>query len=915
MLFANNDLASRFVENVTTSGINELRRLTSAKEPLIGDAGNSLNGRLTDLVSLTLVTEFNGWVSSMGQTESTRNEQIEEFLSQRGAYIMDRYFQGGQSITGRVDTWLAAQQQTLQSLKMCLPELRNFLSCTGTDETLIRGSFDLSDPHQHGRTVSILEVEPGKRAVFKPRDISIEQYLFELGNEINQRAGRKLVSVPEPIVVAPDFGLLEFVPHSPLSEVEELPSYYFNLGVVLAICWVHFSTDMHLENIIACGEFPVIVDAETLMQPDRLLSFDTFSLTNHLDAGMRWLDQCLLRAGILPFSQHQGGRSASGATCPAYADHRQLLHIEPSSEGFRVVPRTEPLTLCYAWPRLTDDYNPANFAGSVRDGFEEGLQILGGIPRIRQLHFQEVFPSSRVVFRTTSYYAQILTGLAHPQVLANSLEEQERWVYSFLKANHNIPPQIKDSELEQLMRGDVPVFYSDAMPGNTPVTWDTVRERAFNPTAGLAEAFLIEDSYLQLAAEINPDRMLKSTVPLPMCTDQGSTASQEKMLEIFTRQVIDRQRIHHGQRFWLNSVKDSDSAYLSVGGQDLYDGRLGTALFLILAGEFQGSSELQEIGLDLLRAQAEFYLNLADGRISVFTGMGGLLMALTAVESFTESPTLFREIQRYESQVFERILQLLWSAESDPISDVIDGIPGISILLANRQLYGKMDDRSDLKSAFSKILPSFQEAAFAADNILPGFAHGLIGIAAGYHSAAWLAGSEEHLECARNLARAGNSAFRLRTFTARESPAVAGKWCYGEPGVLLANTIMIAQGSAPDQLLAFQLKDCEFVGSNLMLSDHSLCHGNAGVFDVMTLLEDAFPRDPTSKRDAFLHAWIAGLEALIDSDGSIGTVGKSSGLLDGLAGVGYTMIRSRVPDRLPSVIGLGLRQDPGIKPQ
>jgi lantibiotic modifying enzyme len=50
-----------------------------------------------------------------------------------------------------------------------------------------------------------------------------------------------------------------------LSKQEEIKRYYQRAGQLLCLLYVLGANDCHNENLIACGEHPVLVDLETLM--------------------------------------------------------------------------------------------------------------------------------------------------------------------------------------------------------------------------------------------------------------------------------------------------------------------------------------------------------------------------------------------------------------------------------------------------------------------------------------------------------------------------------------------------------------------------------------------------------------------------------------------------------------------------
>jgi lantibiotic modifying enzyme len=127
------------------------------------------------------------------------------------------------------------------------------------------------------------------------------------------------------------------------------------------------------------------------------------------------------------------------------------------------------------------------------------------------------------------------------------------------------------------------------------------------------------------------------------------------------------------------------------------------------------------------------------------------------------------------------------------------------------------------------------------------------------------------------------------------SPDDSLGWCAGASGRLLARTCLPAATAGLDE-------EARILASRPVLEDLSLCHGEAGVADVLAVLSAA-----TRSRAAYrAQRHRAGL--LLDVLGRYasvcGTPGGVStpGLLNGLAGIGYGLLRLGFADRIPSAL-------------
>ena len=125
-------------------------------------------------------------------------------------------------------------------------------------------------------------------------------------------------------------------------------------------------------------------------------------------------------------------------------------------------------------------------------------------------------------------------------------------------------------------------------------------------------------------------------------------------------------------------------------------------------------------------------------------------------------------------------------------------------------------------------------------------------------------------------------------------------WCNGATGIGLSRLRMLRHGGGPglrrdvDAAVRATLK--KGFGNN-----HCLCHGDLGSLELLLEVDrlgDARGSrelaDRTSEVFASIeeHGWICGLPLAVESPG----------LMEGIAGIGYGLLRLAAPDRVPSVM-------------
>lgn len=126
----------------------------------------------------------------------------------------------------------------------------------------------LSDPHDGGRTVAIVRFASGLRVVYKPRAVGLETAFHGLVAWWNEQAGHLALFAPR-VIDRGRYGWMEFVAHEGCSDSEAANRYWERAGALIALADLLDATDLHHGNVIAHGEYPVLVDLETLLQPRR----------------------------------------------------------------------------------------------------------------------------------------------------------------------------------------------------------------------------------------------------------------------------------------------------------------------------------------------------------------------------------------------------------------------------------------------------------------------------------------------------------------------------------------------------------------------------------------------------------------------------------------------------------------------
>lgn len=118
-----------------------------------------------------------------------------------------------------------------------------------------------ADMHLHGQCAMRVACEGGV-FYYKPRDSRLDL----LYHRIVKRFCPEETLAPQ-VVCGEGFGFIECMKTAPVQSREDIARYYRHFGALTALFRFLGSSDMHFENILACGVYPTAIDMETLFTP------------------------------------------------------------------------------------------------------------------------------------------------------------------------------------------------------------------------------------------------------------------------------------------------------------------------------------------------------------------------------------------------------------------------------------------------------------------------------------------------------------------------------------------------------------------------------------------------------------------------------------------------------------------------
>ncbi|MDQ0796291.1 type 2 lantibiotic biosynthesis protein LanM [Streptomyces sp. B1I3] len=510
------------------------------------------------------------------------------------------------------------------------------------------------DSHRGGRSVMLLRFTDGSRLVYKPRPLAAHRHFDTLIGWFNSHTGTPDLRAPQ-VLDRGAYGWAEFVEDAPCRTTAETTLFYRRLGALLALLHVLDGTDLHHENLIACGPHPVLVDVETLFHPP-------LTPAPPADPATRALHASVHRVGLLPqllvgdttvldMSAVGGGRAASSPleTASWAAAGTDTMHLVRTAGRFTASANSPTLGGVRA--------DPFGFTDALCDGFRAAYtavsgsrdELLGPKGLLRLFADDEI----RFVPRPTWTYATLLHESTHPDLMRDAGERQQ--VFALLRTDVLGTPALaglEDEEIAELWQGDVPVF--TGRPDATDV-WSGNGRRMPGPAGptGLARAEAkiraLDTVDRQDQERIIRTAMVSTSTELPhrpagfARPRTEATAPEPERLLSAARSVGDQlvSLAYHGggRTNWIGLELLGERYWrLTPLAADLAGGYTGPALFLAQLASLTGAARYADAAraalapvpglLDALHRRGDDLGPVGSG---AFSGLGGIAYALAEV--------------------------------------------------------------------------------------------------------------------------------------------------------------------------------------------------------------------------------------------------------------------------------------------
>lgn len=819
--------------------------------------------------------------------------------------------------------WLAASIEMLQRVENHSSVFSELIGLRNPSLSSLTGvACGIGDLHDGGRSAAILSFED-RKVVYKPRSLGAEIGWQSICNGVLDRLG--LSTYPLLIRDFETYGFMEYVTAVPCEDFEALQRCYQRYGAVLAVAHAIGTCDLHHENIIVHGEYPVVIDAEPLFRARLSMSeFGNTRIAFERNLSLDGLDvrESLMDLGILPIPMQ--------ARLPANQDEKLEEHWigalcaylrEPARQLYPCDRGSDNLHMRYIYrqavnfpnlPILNGDVKfPSEFIDDIVTGFELAHVFLrtnqeaytGANGVLSNLGSARI----RMLARATMDYATVLFRSLNPEPLRSTAARRSQIAadLEFLSnGRFDVVQELADQEVNSLLNCDIPRFEIGAHNlyyGETRLM--------MTPLDGALRQIMSLDVY---------DQNLQVT-----CIEENLIARHQK----YKTQTADAIDVLNMERdgltiiadlvaavcapshapYWVHSTWASgiNATIVHADRESLYEGAAGIAILIAEGGRLIDLPEWGKLAVKvfdpILEGEPLQCITRSGG---IARGLGGLIYSLLRVGDAANAPALLDAAVR---------IALEWGpslAVNDALDEVLYGRAGL--LLAILALHQRCPSVPLLAVADLAARTLLNRACHAETGVfwpvpgiktIPNVSHGATGIAMSLARWARIRSDSAAAEVALSAItfddrfwleeEKGWRDVRLPTEGTKQH--TTWTWCNGRSGALLARHAVAdaLQLSNPGPLVSAALH-AETEDALLGFAP-GLCCGTPGVVDSLLQIHNQEGRE-------YLSALSRGIELLSSNISASYYSTLAPSLFQGTAGLGFALLRAAHSKKIKSIL-------------
>lgn len=815
-----------------------------------------------------------------------------------------------------------------------------------TDVDIVSIKLGSGDKH-NGKSVAQVLLSNDAQVLYKPHSLELDRDFANLINWINDNRSKDMLDLKTAECISFDtYSWAFYVPHKDADSKKAINRYFHRAGQLLGIMYMLNGVDCHYENIIASGEYPILIDTETLMHP--IINGRENNSNASVDKIERFsrdfMFESVISTGLLPYFVVGNEEGAERV------DVGGLSNISHSKYPFKsaqfINANSDDVKLEREFQDIPDGKNCPVYKGKTYEGLIYREDIINGFSAMYdwilenrdlvlaylKLNFKDT--TIRILMRATNIYGRLLETSVHPDFLSDDVSR--RVVLTRIAINSTKEYQnIVSHECKSLVENDVPYFTCklgkdyiscnghniDGMIKESPISSVEKKLRGFSEKDKHQQIHFIEDAYRMKESTYESDishMVLSNDVKEISESDkEGYIVYAKQVADYLLEKAVEIDVDGKPALAWFTSTlkgKSDKLCEIDFATYNFYAGTSGIGQFLVELAKVTGEEKYKAAARKCANA-IQYRTHVIENNeiyiLGAYSGISGYLLFLY------DANKLFNE-QEIEEDIILLLNIIEKNSHRTGFYDVIEGDAGCIQVL--NYIYRENGNHSpQALSIMRTLVKKISENLFSHAtgevtwrgtkdlNRYCGYAHGSAGIIANLAAVRVLFDTEkidEMIRAALVFERSFYSEALQNWFTNTDRDEVGNGWCHGSPGILLEKCFLKKSGYTDENL------DKEFEIALKRTAELSIgctncyCHGDIGNLDIIYWAAELSGDNEMANRcantyDETLQTNLSRLYA-----GKSFRGGDVVGLMLGSAGFGYSALRYAKPSEIKSIITL-----------
>ena len=741
-------------------------------------------------------------------------------------------------------------------------------------------SLSTGDSHAQGNSVSILKFGD-KKLVYKPKNLDISKAFETFVDWYVGKSGMLDIKIPKGIYKE-NYAYNEFVEKIYCRSEKEVERFYTRYGYLVAICYLLSINDLHLENIIAHGEHPVIIDLETLFQVPSQVEGESA----YIDMVKRLENESVGASMLLPKQTRLGGKESinlsalDGKGGELSGEYLAPKNVDTADFHFENIKGHFPAGDNIPQYGKNKDVDVSQYNLVIVEAFEQFMKFILE-HKSEALKTLEVFKGKKIraLLKATERYASMIRYANHPRYNSD-MKYRERLMMNIWAYPYRDKRVIK-SEVKDMLFNDIPIFftYTDSL--------DVIDSRGYEYPdfytmsgyeASRRKLLMLTEKEIKLQKTIMTLSLGIMDPFLNMKLGKIGTVSEAKKIHYLPHakeladKLMEEAYVKEDECAFINLDCDKDEKWgLKACETDLYGGLSGMAVLYLELYRETGEERYLDFYRMLMKSAI---IQAKPASVScAFTGRFSPIYPMILEKKYLNTVYDIDYIKATMKAVHKITAELMEKYEHN---DYTAGLAGIVRLLSIiKENFPEIEFVQENLDKYIEITKKRIYKDYEEGKIKAGMAHGISGMVYGLVS-----GGKYDAKKVKELL---SHEYRLGI-----DPKKDFKWCWGYPGMIQARIALtrIDDSLVNKRQLGSLINKFEAMLNETVGSD-TLCHGTGSIVTTLKMLYE-YTKDKKwmnyLKRymsDMYMHSLYEGYKV-----SRVGDI-ESKGVFDGISGIAW----------------------------